>query len=162
MALASFVGLLLNVINILFGRINLRAKAVVTQISESNHRRTLSGVHHTQRERGGARPPDRFYSCSWSIWAVSKLPARPRGRWTCSCTVPSADGVDSKVIHVQVEEALTFISLLSRPLTPRPFRSTSNRQIVEPARQLATPLASWLMPNSRHALSREQRSTSSF
>jgi hypothetical protein len=58
-------------------------------IAVAQSMRTLSKLLHTQRERGGARPPDRLYSYRWSIWAVSKLPARPRGRWTCSPSLPS-------------------------------------------------------------------------
>jgi len=63
-----------------------------------------------------------------------KAPRKAAGQMDL-LTVPSADGVDSKVI--QVEEAF-FISLLSRPL--RPFRYLKGR--LEPARQLANPMAS--------------------
>ena len=31
-----------------------------------------------------APPPDQLHLWRWSIWAISKLPAKPRGRWTCS------------------------------------------------------------------------------
>ena len=44
-----------------------------------------------------------------------KAPRKAAGQMDL-LTVPSADGVDSKVI--QVEEALYCISLLSRPLRP--------------------------------------------
>ena len=69
-------------------------------------------------------------------------------------TVPSADGVDSKVI--QVEEALSASSRLSRVATAKAI-SIPQRQTraSSPARD-----AHGVMPNSRHVPSREQRSIS--
>ena len=70
--------------------------------------RTLSRVLDTQGERGGARPPDRLYLLMYVVHLGRlKAPRKAAGQMDL-LTVPSADGVDSKVI--QVEEALSASS----------------------------------------------------
>ena len=91
------------------------------------------------------RPPDadRLYSSRWSIWTVSKLPARPRGRWTCSPSLPPM--------------ALTARSYRSRRLYQPPLAtakaiSVPQRQTIasSPARE-----SHGVMPNSRPVPSRK-------
>ena len=116
--------------------------------ASAKHENFVMSILHTQRERGGARPPDRLYSCTWSIWAVSKLPARPRGRWTLSPSLPPM--------------ALTARSYRSRRLYQPPLATA--KAISIPRRQTRASSsardAHGVMPNSRHVPSREQRSTS--
>ena len=69
--------------------------------ASAKHESFVMITSHTQRERGGSRPPDRLYSWRWSIWAVSKLPATKAAGQMDLLTVPSVDGVDSKVIQVK-------------------------------------------------------------
>ena len=102
------------------------------------------GAGHEEGEKEGSKglPRQNFSKCLLSLLprhgVHRELPTRPRGRWTCSPSLPSiALTLDSKVIQV---DRGGFISLLSRPLHVRPFRYLKGR--LEPARQLATPMAS--------------------
>jgi hypothetical protein len=116
----------------------------------AKHENFVINASNTQRDRGGARPPDRLYSPRWSIWTVSKLPERPWGRWTCSPPLPSI--------------ALTARSYRSSRRYQLPPLATV-KAISIPQRQTTrasspTRDTHGVMPNSRHVPSRQQRSTS--
>ena len=77
--------------------------------ASAKHENFVMSSLHTQRERGGARPQTARSTLLMYVVHLGRLkaPRKAAGQMDL-LTVPSADGVDSKVI--QVEEALSASS----------------------------------------------------
>ena len=113
--------------------------------ASAKHENFVMSTSYTARSGRSqtARLPDRLYSCTWSIWAVSKLPARPRGRWTCSPSLPPM--------------ALTARSYRSRRLYQPPLATAKAISIPQRQTRASSPAreSHGVMPNSRPVPSRK-------
>jgi hypothetical protein len=127
----------------------LRVSAV-SAVSARQSRHVVMSTSYTSR--AGRRQTARSTLLMYMVHLGRlKAPRKAAGQMDL-LTVPSADGVDSKII--QVEEALSASqpSLATAKAILIPQRQT---RASSPARD-----AHGVMPNSRHVPSREQRSTS--